>query len=85
MIVTKKVTKEVEVEDYIVCDKCDDKIVPDYWNSFDFDFTLRTGKSYPEGGFGEEDSMQLCEDCAEQLVAFLKTEGYRILKKDWDC
>lgn len=85
MIVSKKVTKEVEVEDYIICDKCGDKIEYDAWSAFNFDFTLITGSSYPEGGFGEKQTMELCKYCAERLVNLLKTKGYRIRTEDWDC
>lgn len=83
---TEKQTKEVNVvvESYTLCDKCNEKIVKDAYDAFDFTFEHKTGTSYPEGGSGEQDEMDLCDKCSKELVEFLRAKGYRITTKEWD-
>ena len=83
---TEKQIKEVDVvtEHYHLCDKCNEIITCGSYNAFKFEFRHRTGDSYPEGGSGEEDSLDLCQDCAESFIQMLKDNGYRVTTKEWD-
>lgn len=82
----EKQTKEVEVtvECYEICDKCNEKIEKDAGDAFEFDFLHKTGSTYPEGGAGEQQEMDLCKICAEDLVSRLREMGYRISDSEWD-
>ncbi len=82
---TEKQVKEVVVvvEDYEVCDKCGKKIEKDEYDAFEFDFKLKEGTQYPEGGSGDEEEMDLCQACARELVEKLKEMGYGIRKDRW--
>ena len=76
---TEKQIKEVVVviEDYEVCDKCGKKIeLEDSHDAFEFDFKLKEGVQYPEGGSGDEEMMDLCQTRARELVDKLKEMGY---------
>jgi len=83
---TKLVTKEVEetVECYDVCDKCGIRINTVLYDAFDFDFELKTGTSYPEGGSGDKWMLDLCEDCAKAAIELLKANGYKVREEEWD-
>lgn len=82
----EKQTKEVEIviESYTLCDKCNEKIEDRIYDAFEFEFTHTTGHSYPEGGYGEKQEMDLCKGCAAELVNFLRLSGYRISDSKWD-
>ena len=86
VLIKEKQMREVEVtkESYVLCDKCGDKISFANYDAFDFDFSLKTGNSYPEGGSGEKQEMDLCHTCANKLMELLKLNGYRINTSDWD-
>ena len=82
----EKQVKEVEiiVERYTLCDKCNRRIETSTYDAFECEFTHKTGKSYPEGGSGDIQSMQLCQKCAVECVELLQTNGYRIIDTEWD-
>ena len=83
----EKRMKEVEVilEDFNLCDKCNCKIEKeDSYDSFECEFTHKTGSSYPEGGSGEKQEMELCQKCAVECVELLRANGYRITDSEWD-
>lgn len=87
VIKKEKRMKEVDVtiEDYNLCDKCNEKIKKeDSYDAFECEFIYKTGSSYPEGGSGEKQEMELCQKCAVELVALLKTNGYRVTDSEWD-
>jgi hypothetical protein len=89
MQVIKKVKqmKEVEVtiENYNLCDKCNEKIeTEDNYDAFECEFIHKIGSSYPEGGSGEKQEMELCQKCAVELVALLRANGYRVTDSEWD-
>jgi len=82
-----KQMKEVEVtiENYCLCDKCNGKIEKENsYDVFECDFIHRTGSSFPEGGSGEKQEMDLCQKCAVELVALLRENGYRVSDSVWD-
>lgn len=77
-------TIETRVEISCTCDKCGEEIKTDYYDAFDFDFKLKTGFSYPEGGSGEKIILDLCKECAKMLVSFLQDNGFKTRTEDWD-
>ena len=82
----KKVIKEVTetLEHYYTCDKCGKKITDKSYDAFEFDFELKEGTCYPEGGGGEKYLLDLCKNCAPKAVELLKENGYKVRKEDWD-
>lgn len=86
VIKKEKQLKEVDVtiESYTLCDKCNQKVSTGSYDAFDFTFEHKTGYSYPDGGSGETDTMDLCPKCAKELVEMLKNNGYRINTEEWD-
>ena len=86
VIKKEKQFKEVEVvvDRYILCDKCDEKILCGGYNAFECELRHKTGESYPSGGSGELQEMELCQKCAVELVALLRENGYRITDSEWD-
>lgn len=79
MIVTKKIMQEVEVIAYIICDKCEKEIKTDNFDAFSCELKYRTGKDFPEGSTGELTRMELCEDCADDLIELLKKHNYKVI------
>lgn len=81
----EKQVKEIEVtlESYILCDKCNKKIETNVYDAFKCEFIHQTGDSYPEGGDGEKQEMELCQRCAEKLVILLRENGYRVTDSEW--
>ena len=74
----------VTIEDYNVCDKCDKKIVKTNWyDAFKFEFIHKTGDEFPEGGSGDVQTMELCQECAVDLVELLRENGYRVNDSSW--
>jgi len=82
----EKQKKEIDViiEDYYCCDKCNKKIVEELYNAFNFDFEYNIGATYPEGGSGDKYTLNLCKECAEEFIIFLKANNYRINESEWD-
>lgn len=90
MRVTKKVKQmrevEVTVENYNLCDKCNERIeTEDCWDAFKCEFIHKTGAIYPEVGSGERQKAELCQKCAIELVSLLRENGYRVIDSEWDC
>lgn len=84
VIKKEKQFKEVIVEAYDLCDKCNQKITKGNFDAFDFELVLKTGSAYPEGGSGETDEVHLCSECAPELFGLLKKKGYRVNHSKWD-
>lgn len=74
---------EVVVENYTLCDKCNEKLKYGSYDAFSCELTYKTGESFPEGGYGGLQEMQLCEKCAVDFIELLKDNGYRINISDW--
>ncbi len=82
---TRKVIKEVEtIEFYYTCDKCGEKITSGSFDAFEFDFELKEGSCYPEGGSGKKQLLDLCKTCAWDAVNLLKENGFKVREEDWD-
>jgi len=79
----EKRTQDVIVESYCTCDKCKKRIKQKPYDAFDFDFELKTGFAYPSGSGGKKQVMDLCQECATELVEKLKNDGYAIREIDW--
>ena len=84
--VTEKVVKEVEVtkDFYDECDKCKTRIKTGNFDSFECSFKYQEGTVYPEAGFIDQTTMELCQKCGQELVELLKSLGYRLNTKELD-
>ena len=81
----RMVEREVTVESYTLCDKCNKKIKREScYDAFRCEFAHKTGGVYPEGGYGELQQMDLCQTCAVGLVVLLRENGYRVNDSEWD-
>lgn len=75
-----------EVVDHVSCDLCGAKI------SQNLDYVVeevevrhKTGAAYPDGGSGEETSVDMCGKCFdEKLVPWLRSQGAKPCAKDWE-
>ena len=75
------------------CDLCGKKALDEglhIWGEGKFDATetelrLKTGDSYPDGGYGEVLDIDICPDCfKEKLIPWLKGQGVDCTFKKWD-
>lgn len=74
-----------EVEDKVTCDLCGATIKAGSYDAEEVDVRHRTGCSYPEGGIGEEVSVDMCGNCFDtKLVPWLRSQGANPTPKDWD-
>jgi len=82
----QKQIKEVEViiESLELCDKCNSTIKGDQYNAFKCNLTHTTGDIFPDGGSGEKQIMDICQDCAGELIILLRNSGYRVCDSDWE-
>lgn len=80
----KLIETDVIIENYIECDKCKNPVEINFGDAFDFEFVVTTGESYIGGGDGRKRKMDLCQNCASDLIKLLKKNGYRIIGKNWD-
>lgn len=79
IIKKEKQLKEVEVENYLVCDKCGNRIQKrSSFDAFECEFSYRTGDIYPEGGDVEEFKLDLCRECGDEAIKLLKDFGFGI-------
>lgn len=68
-----------------ICDKCLKEIETEgMFDGFNFSLEHVFGNVFPEGSFTTTQSMELCKECAEELIDKLKGMGYRINQKDAD-
>ena len=87
-----KHTKTVEVPattkqvlDKTACDLCGAEIKAGNYSAEEVEVRHRTGSSCPEGGSGEEVSVDMCGDCFDtKLVPWLRTQGADPKPEDWD-
>lgn len=70
--------KEIEYVDSVECDKCLKEIDPQNFNTFKCRLKLEEGDIYPEGGYTDIKTVDLCEDCSSKLFEYLDSENYRI-------
>jgi len=87
-----KHTKQVEVPaktetqvSYVTCDLCGSKITHISYTVDEVTIKYRTGDSYPDGGSGEETSVDMCGLCFEtKLVPWLRSQGAEPMTNKWD-
>ena len=86
VIKKEKQMKEVDVtiESYTLCDKCDEKINTNGYDSFECKLIHKTGTSCMQYGSGETQEIELCQKCAIDLINFLRGLGYRVNDSNWD-
>ena len=84
--VKKRVLREVTVKDETFCDKCgvDVKKGVDTYDAYECEVRIKTGNNYPEGGTGEECTVDLCKKCSNGFLQLLEDNGYKVNEKDWD-
>lgn len=79
--------KEVDIVDkrYKKCDKCGCVIKKtSSFEVFESTFKVESGVSYPEGGHGTDQSIDLCQDCSNDFIFLLKKNKYNINTKEWE-
>lgn len=74
-----------EVVTHTTCDLCGQQIKPKIGNADEVEVKHRTGSAYPEGGSGEETSVDLCGDCFDgRLVPWLESQGAKPTTREWE-
>lgn len=75
-----------EVVDFVTCDLCGAKIdTRDNYEVNEVEVHHKTGSSYPEGGSGEDVSVDMCGKCFdEKLVPWLRSQGVEPRTEEWD-
>jgi hypothetical protein len=70
--------------DFVTCDLCGEKIKCGYHEIDEVKVTYKQGRSYPEGSWGDETSVDMCGDCFnEKLVPWLKSQGANPVTTDF--
>lgn len=75
-----------DVVDKITCDICGVEIKAREWgDAEEIEVKHRTGTAYPDGGSGEETTVDLCAKCFdEKLIPWLRAQGAQPTTKEWD-
>ena len=61
----------------IICNRCEKEIkTTGMFDLYYFNFEMRIGAVYPEGGSYEETTFDLCKNCAGIFVELLKEKGF---------
>lgn len=67
------------------CDVCGDEIKEERYSAEEVTVKRRTGCSYPDGGSGQEVSVDMCGKCFdEKLVPWLESQGVKPKTEDWE-
>lgn len=73
----------------ITCDICKETTKTN-WQNEHYDATeteirLKTGNNYPEGGSGEETTIDICPRCfQEKLIPWVQSHGGEPTTREWD-
>ena len=85
---TKTVTvpaREETVTEKVTCDLCGNEIKKERGNAENVEVKHTTGSSYPDGGMGEEVSVDLCGTCFDtKLIPWLTEQGAVPATREWD-
>ena len=75
-----------EIVDHVSCDLCGETITKDRnYAVNEVEVRHKTGTSYPEGGDGEEMSVDMCGKCFdEKLVSWLRSQGVVPRTESWE-
>jgi len=77
--------KEKQVIDKVTCDLCGNKIEYKRFSAEEAIVKHRTGDSYPEGGSGEEISIDICGSCFDgKLILWLHSQGIEPRTEEWE-
>ena len=79
----EKQLKDVVVESYYLCDKCNENTSTVGFDAFSFELQYRTGDSFHECGRGEKSEVHLCPSCAKECIDLLESNGFRINRSNW--
>lgn len=67
------------------CDLCGAEIKAGRFSADNVEVKHRTGNIYPEGGSGEEVSVDMCGNCFDtKLVPWLRSQGADPKPEEWD-
>jgi hypothetical protein len=85
-------TKEIAVPattrvivDFVTCDICGAKIWEPGYEVNEVEVRHKTGANYPEGGSGEETSVDICGECFDKkLLPWLRSQGAEPRTEDWE-
>lgn len=86
---TRKSESTFQVLVDVKCDICGATSKSE-WKETQFDATevevrLKTGSSYPEGGSGDETTVDLCPSCFQKkLIPWIQSQGGTPTTKPWD-
>lgn len=73
-----------EVVDRVTCDLCGAVINVRGYDVDEVEVRHKTGSNYPEGGSGDETSVDMCGECFdEKLVPWLRSQGVEPRTEDW--
>ena len=76
-------TKEVTYK--TTCDLCGEEIKRGFFGAEEVEVRHRTGHSYPDGGNGDETSVDMCGRCfTTKLVPWLQSIGVEPTTREWD-
>ncbi len=74
-----------ETVDFVTCDLCGEKIDVRGYDVDEVEVRHKTGSNYPEGGSGDETSVDMCGKCFdEKLVPWLRSQGAVPGTDEWD-
>ena len=76
-------TKQVEYK--VTCDLCGEEIKNEAFSAEEVEVRHKTGLSYPEGGSGDETSVDMCGKCFDtKLVPWLRSLDVEPMTREWD-
>lgn len=74
-----------DVVNFVACDLCGAKISVRGYEIDEVEVRHKTGNNYPEGGSGNETSVDMCGKCFDKkLVPWLRSQGVEPRTEDWD-
>jgi hypothetical protein len=78
--------KTIEVVDYKTCDICHERIPePGSYKLDEIKVQRHEGTSYPEGGWGTDQSFDICPQCwCERFVPWMVSQGAPLIITEWD-
>lgn len=83
---TEKRTYTSNTHTHTTCDKCGEDIDADreMFDIFEGEgvFEFKLGEVYPEGGYYDKFSLDLCKTCSKDALKILKEHGFNIIHKE---
>jgi hypothetical protein len=73
-----------KVVDFVTCDLCGGVIKTYRYEVDEVEIMHRTGDEFPEGGSGEETTVDMCGECFDtKLLPWLLEQGAKPETKEW--